>query len=519
MMRNSILLGMLLFVHVSSFAQYQRGLEPEGDVTELVQTKAILMREDYDKLPVRSTLKPFVPSPASQGSVGTCVAWSTGYYARTISFARREKLQTIDAITGSSFSPGYVYRMIEPNKLDCKGAYIYRALDLLKTKGVPLYARFPQNCTPSVPQNLHELAEPYRIQDYVLLFSGSDKDNYIKVDRVRKALAEKRPVVFGMHCPSSFNQAGERWYPTASDYTEAREIVVNGNYARYSGHAMCVVGYDDQKMGGAFEIVNSWGSNWGRGGFTWMTYDDFRRFTNNAYELVEAVAVEPPKPDPPKPDPVIPIPVDPVPAKIDLSGTMQFLDHTTGKAIAFNRITLDNRGIEVGDDDDDASVLHYQLQGLFEAGFKFRVQFSNDQPAYVYALGGDLTHQYNRLFPLNDKVSAYLDYSGNNIMLPGEKKFYRLDSVGNSTSFFNTGNAGSDFFCVLYAKRPLNLDRLIDALEAQPSDLSFSARLRKVLGNQLIPFHKINYANQRIAFKASSGDAYIVPLIIALKRR
>ena len=33
------------------------------------------------------------------------------------------------------------------------------------------------------------------------------------------------------------------------------------------GHAMVVVGYDDDKYGGAFEILNSWGTYWGNKGF------------------------------------------------------------------------------------------------------------------------------------------------------------------------------------------------------------------------------------------------------------
>jgi len=37
------------------------------------------------------------------------------------------------------------------------------------------------------------------------------------------------------------------------------------------GHAVCLVGYDDAK--GAFLVRNSWGTNWGLGGYFWMAYD------------------------------------------------------------------------------------------------------------------------------------------------------------------------------------------------------------------------------------------------------
>jgi C1A family cysteine protease len=37
---------------------------------------------------------------------------------------------------------------------------------------------------------------------------------------------------------------------------------------------MCIVGFDDTKFGGAFEIANSWGDDWANGGFIWIRYDD-----------------------------------------------------------------------------------------------------------------------------------------------------------------------------------------------------------------------------------------------------
>jgi hypothetical protein len=41
------------------------------------------------------------------------------------------------------------------------------------------------------------------------------------------------------------------------------------------GHAMCIVGYDDNKDGGAFLVANSWGTAWGEDGFIWIDYDHF----------------------------------------------------------------------------------------------------------------------------------------------------------------------------------------------------------------------------------------------------
>ena len=36
-------------------------------------------------------------------------------------------------------------------------------------------------------------------------------------------------------------------------------------------HAVVIVGYDDQRS--AFKIANSWGTEWGIGGYGWIDYD------------------------------------------------------------------------------------------------------------------------------------------------------------------------------------------------------------------------------------------------------
>ena len=59
----------------------------------------------------------------------------------------------------------------------------------------------------------------------------------------------------------------------------------------FGGHAQCVVGYDDEKYGGAFLIMNSWGSQWGNNGFAWVNYKVFKYFAREAYGLETMPAV------------------------------------------------------------------------------------------------------------------------------------------------------------------------------------------------------------------------------------
>jgi hypothetical protein len=76
------------------------------------------------------------------------------------------------------------------------------------------------------------------------------------------------------------------------------------------GHAMTVVGYDDQRQ--AFRIINSWGTLWGDKGFGWIDYDAFKATAEEAY-IIEVEGKPPPVPDVPVVAPPKPI-VKPKPA-------------------------------------------------------------------------------------------------------------------------------------------------------------------------------------------------------------
>jgi C1A family cysteine protease len=65
-------------------------------------------------------------------------------------------------------------------------------------------------------------------------------------------------VIFGFKMDKSFEtlQPNQIWNPVQPTITQ--------------NHAVCIIGYDDGKE--AFEIVNSYGSHWGTGGFGWLSY-------------------------------------------------------------------------------------------------------------------------------------------------------------------------------------------------------------------------------------------------------
>lgn len=182
-----------------------------------------------------------------------------------------------DLTTSNTFSPGFIYKQIKTNiNSYCKfGSSINEALEIMQTKGACKYTDMTEvNCHSYISPTVFTKASSYKITYYAKIFSMFDSKDY-KIKAVKKSLSEKKSVIIGMSVPGSFYQAKGIWKP------------IESSSGSYGGHAMCVIAYDDNKYGGAFEIMNSWGTNWGNDGFIWICYDDFNNFVKYAYEMIK----------------------------------------------------------------------------------------------------------------------------------------------------------------------------------------------------------------------------------------
>jgi len=79
------------------------------------------------------------------------------------------------------------------------------------------------------------------------------------------------PVLIGMDISNAFQSA---------------KVVYEPDSISLGGHAMTIIGYDDDKYDGAFEVINSWGEDWGNEGYMWIRYKDFAESVRYGFELV-----------------------------------------------------------------------------------------------------------------------------------------------------------------------------------------------------------------------------------------
>jgi hypothetical protein len=213
-----------------------------------------------------------MPAPGDQLWQGSCVGWATGYALKTYQ-ENAERAWGVDT-TAHQFSPGYIYNQINDG-VD-GGAYMADALDLLVEQGCDTLDSFPYDPDdylrqPTTAQRAR--AWPFRARQWSTI-TYSDWDVPMDIDLVKAALRVE-PVVAG-----GWVYRGTGWDQTG----DINRRDVTGWPA--GGHAICIVGYDDDRVmgdgNGAFKFINSWGPAWGHAGYGWMSYEYMR------WEMFEA---------------------------------------------------------------------------------------------------------------------------------------------------------------------------------------------------------------------------------------
>ena len=232
------------------------------------------------------SLKAHCPQPKNQLGSGACVGWSVGYAALTIQRAIANCWEGQTAlITKQAFSPMFIYNQIKIS--DCQaGAYIDAAMHLLQTKGDVLATEFDKHSSDCsiMPTDKHlESAAQNKISAFHTLFSVKASKR-TKIDRVKLSLIQNRPVVVGMRLLNNFTKLRRKdtyWQPTIGDQQP------------FGGHALVVVGFDDSR--GAFELMNSWGKEWGKDGFIWVRYADFANYCRYGFQMEVKAKISEPK--------------------------------------------------------------------------------------------------------------------------------------------------------------------------------------------------------------------------------
>lgn len=237
-------------------------------------------------VPVSATIDTrYLPPVGNQGQESSCVGWSTSYYYKTFQEGKEHHWDVADP--AHEFSPAFVYNQI--NKGQDVGSNFADAMSLLTQEGDASLKVFPytsgnytQWATP--PQDVLTWSSSYRASDFgyfdLQRGNGTQPASDAALTNLKEWLALGDGFVIGMDV-----------YPSFDTYTGGIYDRDVSQEQRTGGHAMMVVGYDDNAEGtgiGAFKLVNSWGTGWGEQGYVWLSYRFFASHVYEAWAMTDA---------------------------------------------------------------------------------------------------------------------------------------------------------------------------------------------------------------------------------------
>jgi len=192
-----------------------------------------------------------MPPIRNQGSRGTCVA-----FALT---AIQDYYRRLHGTGSPNWSEQHLYheiKLIDGAAAAC-GTWQSKGAIVLANRGQAREVIWAYN--PNLPCNNNGVMPPTARPDalnYRLNLTALSRNN---VAMIRSALGTRRPV--GVSIPV-YNS----WYQSAATRRSGQITMPLAGEAQVGGHAVCLVGFQDQASapgGGYFVLRNSWGTTWG----------------------------------------------------------------------------------------------------------------------------------------------------------------------------------------------------------------------------------------------------------------
>jgi len=209
-----------------------------------------------------------------QGNYGTC--WAFGTVGLMEAMWRKDQGETVDLSEQDLIN------------CNCRCAGAPKDHAIKRVAGVKLETASPYNgdgngkqCNnaPNCGTCEKSVSTPYHFDpDFTPVnpdYSGDDaihKDVPVPTAEIKRALVERGPVYTKMHIPSG---SGFNGLDAGETHDETVELVydnpsTNANERNNEAHMVLLVGWDDDK--GAWLMRNSYGTNWGDGGYGWIKY-------------------------------------------------------------------------------------------------------------------------------------------------------------------------------------------------------------------------------------------------------
>lgn len=210
------------------------------------------------KIPPATDLRAKWWSVADQGSTGSCVGWATADSVLRWHMVKSRKITTKELLSvrfiWMASKETDIYTSYPSTFIEGEGTSLKAALDIARKYGCVLDSVLPFGSGAlyaGEASTLFAKASSHKIGSYYNL--GSKPSDW------RRWIATKGPILTRLDVDDAFMNASD----TAGKLTTYDPTSAQG------GHAVALVGYTLRH----FIVRNSWGTDWGDGGFAYATID------------------------------------------------------------------------------------------------------------------------------------------------------------------------------------------------------------------------------------------------------
>lgn len=238
----------------------QTGALPDPKDERDFKIASFFRRPSTAPLPSSIDYSNLVPIIRNQLSLGSCV----GFAATEMKTAQ----EATELRAQYQFSPLFIYWLRENMS---EGMYLRDAMKILREYGVceEYLLNYQKNLrSRGTLEKFHfNNAKYFKIDSYARIST---------VDEMRRALVETGPFIISIPVYESFHAVGPDGKIPIPDTSKE---------TFYGGHALVVVGYNDEER--YFKIKNSWGESWGNRGFGYLPYEFVEQYLWDAWTAVD----------------------------------------------------------------------------------------------------------------------------------------------------------------------------------------------------------------------------------------
>ncbi len=418
----------MLFYTYDLLAQCAVGLKV--DENDYYSTP-VLTKIKAENLPASASLKNYCPKVGNQLDNLTSAGWATAYYAATMLHAKQSENMDEEVISSESFAPVFTQRAVQKEAVNCNDPIsIKESLEVLADLGAPRLKDFPYFC----PEDAELPTQQPAISGYRRLFNAFDSDE-LKIQKVKTAIHQGLPVIIALQTNSSFCNPGKVWTPSKADKQSSKH------------HAICIIGFDDIQYGGSFELLNSWGKDWGINGYTHVPFQHLIQRISEAYV------------------PYI------------QSNRQKFLLNIEVTTIhgSLMPVQAENTG--------------FKFIKNYSSGHQFQFNINTNFQGYMYLIYYNDRGEKGLLFPGNELAGSLLPFEFTSIALPGNNRYIQLDD-----------QPGIETMVIVLSKDLLKTDELFEVITEKnnttlifdPDQLRIEGKIDSINPSAFIPI-KLNH--------------------------